>query len=146
MGSLAYKLALVAAGRFDGLISLRASHDWDLAAAALLIGEAGGRISGADGAPLILNQRGGRPATPASPRAGTARAASGSGEAAASAEPMRAGPAVAGGSQALTGRRRRRAIDGVLQPDATARNEMQRQAVTTGAEPEYCAKSRCWLA
>ena len=28
MGSLAYKLALVAAGRFDGLISLRASHDW----------------------------------------------------------------------------------------------------------------------
>ncbi|MDF2780923.1 MAG: suhB [Geminicoccaceae bacterium] len=56
MGSLAYKLALVAAGRFDGLVSLRASHDWDLAAAALLIGEAGGRISGADGAPLLLNQ------------------------------------------------------------------------------------------
>ena len=56
MGSLAYKLALVAAGRFDGLVSLRASYDWDLAAAALLIGEAGGRISGADGASLILNQ------------------------------------------------------------------------------------------
>ena len=50
MGSLAYKLALVAAGRFDGLISRRASHDWDIAAAQLLIGEAGGRISGADGA------------------------------------------------------------------------------------------------
>ena len=48
MGSLAYKLALVAAGRFDGLISLRVSHDWDLAAAALLIGEAGGRISEAE--------------------------------------------------------------------------------------------------
>jgi myo-inositol-1(or 4)-monophosphatase len=57
MGSLAYKLALVAAGRFDGLVSLRASHDWDLAAAALLIGEAGGRISGADGGPLVLNQK-----------------------------------------------------------------------------------------
>lgn len=56
MGSLAYKLALVAAGRFDGLVSLRASHDWDLAAASLLIGEAGGRISAADGAPLILNK------------------------------------------------------------------------------------------
>ena len=56
MGSLAYKLALVAAGRFDGLVSLRASHDWDLAAAALVIGEAGGRISEADGAPLVLNK------------------------------------------------------------------------------------------
>jgi len=56
MSSLAYKLALVAAGRFDGLISLRASHDWDLAAAALLISEAGGRLSGADGRPLALNQ------------------------------------------------------------------------------------------
>jgi myo-inositol-1(or 4)-monophosphatase len=56
MSSLAYKLALVAAGRFDGLVSLRASHDWDLAAAALLIGEAGGRLSGADGKPLALNQ------------------------------------------------------------------------------------------
>jgi myo-inositol-1(or 4)-monophosphatase len=56
MSSLAYKLALVAAGRFDGLISLRASHDWDVAAAALLISEAGGRLSGADGKPLVLNQ------------------------------------------------------------------------------------------
>jgi myo-inositol-1(or 4)-monophosphatase len=41
LSSLAYKLALVAAGRFDGLISGRASHDWDLAAAQLLIDEAG---------------------------------------------------------------------------------------------------------
>jgi myo-inositol-1(or 4)-monophosphatase len=56
IGSLAYKLALIAAGRFDGLVSLRASHDWDLAAAVLLIEEAGGAISIADGAPLRLNQ------------------------------------------------------------------------------------------
>jgi myo-inositol-1(or 4)-monophosphatase len=56
MGSLAYKLALVAAGRFDGLVSLRASHDWDLAAAVLLIGEAGGRISEAGGGPVVLNK------------------------------------------------------------------------------------------
>jgi myo-inositol-1(or 4)-monophosphatase len=56
IGSLAYKLALVAAGRFDGLISLRVSHDWDLAAAVLLIGEAGGRISEANGGPLVLNK------------------------------------------------------------------------------------------
>jgi myo-inositol-1(or 4)-monophosphatase len=56
MGSLAYKLALVAAGRFDGLISLRICHDWDLAAALLLIGEAGGRISEAGGGSLQLNK------------------------------------------------------------------------------------------
>ena len=64
MSSLAYKLALVAAGRFDGLISLRASHDWDLAAAALLIGEAGGRISGADGAPLAAQPADAAPRRP----------------------------------------------------------------------------------
>jgi myo-inositol-1(or 4)-monophosphatase len=56
VGSLAYKLALVAAGRFDGLVSLRCSRDWDLAAACLLIGEAGARSTDADGAPLVFNQ------------------------------------------------------------------------------------------
>ena len=56
LSSLAYKLALVAAGRFDGLITLRASHDWDLAAAQLLIREAGGVLTGAGGADLVLNQ------------------------------------------------------------------------------------------
>jgi len=56
LSSLAYKLALVAAGRFDGLVSLRASHDWDLAAAQLLIAEAGGRLTAADGAAVVLNR------------------------------------------------------------------------------------------
>jgi myo-inositol-1(or 4)-monophosphatase len=56
LSSLAYKLALVAAGRFDGLVSLRPSHDWDLAAAHLLIAEAGGRLSEASGAALVLNR------------------------------------------------------------------------------------------
>ena len=55
LSSLAYKLALVA-GRFDGLISRRASHDWDLAAAQLLIAEAGGRLTAADAAALVLNR------------------------------------------------------------------------------------------
>ncbi len=55
IGSLAYKLALVAAGRFDGLVSLRPSNDWDLAAAALLIREAGGWLGDASGQPLVLN-------------------------------------------------------------------------------------------
>jgi myo-inositol-1(or 4)-monophosphatase len=56
VGSLAYKLALVACGRFDGLISLRRTWDWDVAAALLLVTEAGGRISLADGTPLRLNR------------------------------------------------------------------------------------------
>lgn len=56
ISSLAFKLALVAAGRFDGLVTLRASHDWDLAAAQLLIDEAGGRLSAADGAAVVLNR------------------------------------------------------------------------------------------
>ncbi|MGI9450576.1 MAG: inositol monophosphatase family protein, partial [Geminicoccaceae bacterium] len=55
IGSIAYKLALVAAGRFDGLVSLRATNDWDLAAAILLISEAGGQLSDAAGQPLVLN-------------------------------------------------------------------------------------------
>lgn len=56
IGSLAYKLALVAAGRFAGLISLRPSNDWDLAAAVLLMREAGGWLSDAKGRPLRLNE------------------------------------------------------------------------------------------
>lgn len=57
IGSLAYKLALIAAGRFDGLVSLRASHDWDIAAAQLLVSEAGGRLSDAAGRAIVLNQQ-----------------------------------------------------------------------------------------
>jgi myo-inositol-1(or 4)-monophosphatase len=56
IGSLAYKLALIAVGRFDGLVSLRASHDWDIAAAQLIVAEAGGRVTDAGGRAIVLNQ------------------------------------------------------------------------------------------
>jgi myo-inositol-1(or 4)-monophosphatase len=56
IGSLAYKLALVAAGRFDGYISWRRTHDWDIAAAVLLLAEAGAVVTDARGAPICLNQ------------------------------------------------------------------------------------------
>ncbi|MFO1047237.1 MAG: 3'(2'),5'-bisphosphate nucleotidase CysQ [Geminicoccaceae bacterium] len=56
LGSLAYKLALVAAGRYDGYLSWRRTNDWDIAAAVLLLEEAGGRITDAGGNPLTLNQ------------------------------------------------------------------------------------------
>lgn len=53
--SLAYRLALVAEGRFDAMLTLRRSWEWDIAAGALIIEEAGGRISDRKGAPLRFN-------------------------------------------------------------------------------------------
>lgn len=56
IGSLAYKLALVAAGRFSGLVSLRSCHDWDIAAAVLILKEAGAHLADGAGHPIRLNQ------------------------------------------------------------------------------------------
>jgi myo-inositol-1(or 4)-monophosphatase len=50
--SIAYRMALVAAGKFDAAISLTEKSDWDVVAADLLVREAGGRVTTADGAPL----------------------------------------------------------------------------------------------
>ncbi len=44
-GSIAYKLALVAAGEADATFSLRPQHEWDIVAGCLLVEEAGGKIS-----------------------------------------------------------------------------------------------------
>ncbi len=43
--SLAYRLAMIADGRIDGTIVKRNSHDWDLAAADLILSRAGGRFA-----------------------------------------------------------------------------------------------------
>ena len=53
--SLAYRLALVAEGRFDGMLTLRDSWDWDVAAGALIAAEAGARVTDRTGAPLRFN-------------------------------------------------------------------------------------------
>ena len=53
--SIAYRVALVAEGRFDAMISLTNKRDWDLAAADIILGEAGGRLVDGDGAPLVYN-------------------------------------------------------------------------------------------
>ena len=42
--SLAYRLAMVAAGRIDATFVKASSHDWDLAAADLILSEAGGGV------------------------------------------------------------------------------------------------------
>lgn len=55
-GSVAYKLALIAAGRADATFSLTPKNEWDVCAGAALIAEAGGRITDRYGKPLRFNQ------------------------------------------------------------------------------------------
>jgi myo-inositol-1(or 4)-monophosphatase len=57
LGSAALDLCYVAAGRFDGFWEERL-HPWDVAGGVLLIEEAGGVISGYDGAPYVDPRRG----------------------------------------------------------------------------------------
>ena len=54
--SLAYRLAMIADGRIDGTIVKRNSHDWDLAAADLILSRAGGALCSLDGEPLSYNR------------------------------------------------------------------------------------------
>ncbi|WP_438981521.1 3'(2'),5'-bisphosphate nucleotidase CysQ [Lentibacter sp.] len=54
--SLAYRLALVAEGRYDGMLTLRRSWEWDIAAGALLITEAGAQVTDRKGADLRFNK------------------------------------------------------------------------------------------
>ncbi len=53
--SLAYRMALVAQGRFDGMLTLRPSWEWDIAAGDLILREAGALCSDRFGAPLQFN-------------------------------------------------------------------------------------------
>jgi myo-inositol-1(or 4)-monophosphatase len=54
--SLALRAARVATGEFDAALASRNSHDWDLAAADLLVHEAGGTITDLDGAVITYNR------------------------------------------------------------------------------------------
>lgn len=54
--SLAYRLAMVADGRIDGTLVKKNSQDWDLAAADLILTNAGGGLAGIDGRPLTYNR------------------------------------------------------------------------------------------
>lgn len=55
LGSIAYKIALVAKGQMDIAISFTKKNDWDLAAAHLLLEEAGGKIVELNGKQIIYN-------------------------------------------------------------------------------------------
>jgi myo-inositol-1(or 4)-monophosphatase len=54
-GSATLDLCYVAAGRFDGFWELRL-NPWDVAAGALLVREAGGRVTDLQGQPLSLSR------------------------------------------------------------------------------------------
>ena len=53
--SLAWRMALVAAGRFDAMLSLRDCFEWDIAAGALIAEEAGARVTDGAGQTPIFN-------------------------------------------------------------------------------------------
>jgi myo-inositol-1(or 4)-monophosphatase len=56
IGSVAYKLALVAAGRADATFTRTPKSEWDIASGAALITEAGGRITDIDGSEMRFNK------------------------------------------------------------------------------------------
>lgn len=68
--ALAYRMAVVAAGRFDAAVSLGWKNDWDIAAGDLIAREAGARTSDQNGRPLVFN-------TPRARNAGLVCAAAG---------------------------------------------------------------------
>ena len=57
MGSVAYKLGLVAAGLADVTFTLTPKNEWDVAAGAALVASAGGFVATLDNAPLRCNNR-----------------------------------------------------------------------------------------
>lgn len=54
--SVAYRIALVACNAADAALALNAKNDWDLAAADLVLHEAGGRLTSHDGKRLVYNR------------------------------------------------------------------------------------------
>ena len=55
--SLAYRMCLVAQGRFDAMVTFRPAWEWDIAAGALIAAEAGCLVTDAAGGPLRFATR-----------------------------------------------------------------------------------------
>lgn len=55
-GSIAYKMARLAAGKADATLSVTPKNEWDIAAGIILITEAGGRVTDLSGRPYMLNR------------------------------------------------------------------------------------------
>jgi len=57
VGSIANRLAKVAAGDGDGTLTFRSIHEWDVCAGVLIVEEAGGRVIDGNGQRLVFNRR-----------------------------------------------------------------------------------------
>ena len=57
ISSIAYKIALVGSARYDGAVTLWPKSEWDIAAAELIVAEAGGCVTTATGDALVYNKR-----------------------------------------------------------------------------------------
>lgn len=53
--ALAWRMALVADGSFDAMLTFKPAWHWDIAAGALIVAEAGGRVTDASGGALEFN-------------------------------------------------------------------------------------------
>lgn len=53
--SLAYRMCLVAEGRYDAMLTLRDAWEWDIAAGTLIAAEAGATVTDQRGAPIRFN-------------------------------------------------------------------------------------------
>ena len=53
--SIAYRMVLVAGGQFDAAMALSSKRDWDIAAAEIIVREAGGLSTTHTGAPMLYN-------------------------------------------------------------------------------------------
>ncbi|TAJ83651.1 3'(2'),5'-bisphosphate nucleotidase CysQ [bacterium] len=56
IGSIAYRLAMVAAGEGDGTLTFRSLREWDVCAGVLIVEEAGGVVVDGGGRGLVFNQ------------------------------------------------------------------------------------------
>lgn len=56
VGSIAYRLAMVASGEGDGTLTFRSLKEWDVCAGVLIVEEAGGVVVDGGGRGLIFNQ------------------------------------------------------------------------------------------
>lgn len=57
VGSIAYRLAMVAGGEGDGTLTFRSLREWDVCAGVLIVEEAGGVVVDGLGHGLVFNQR-----------------------------------------------------------------------------------------
>lgn len=56
LGSVAFKMCLVSAGRAEGTLTAYSRSEWDIAAATLILEEAGGRVVDGAGNPIEFNR------------------------------------------------------------------------------------------